>query len=242
MHETNAQCDPAEQIFATGKIDLIEAQHAHAIIDIQPQGSSEHYQSTILAVDPAARTIAIDEVFPSSFSAAHGAALNVTLRLTHNRRVKFSTRLLRARVCGARYELIMPPDFTYSQRRNCYRFKLGHLATSAEFRNAHNYYCSADVFDISLAGIRLYLHQHIDFKVGDTLKQLSFMLNGQEFICDAIARNLSQDSEGRPIIGAELKNMSRLQQRALEKILAQFHRNLARQKADNKVVTIQTTH
>ncbi len=239
MFDIKTANDRAEQTLAAGKIDLIEAQHAHAIIDIQPQGSNNHYQSTILAVDPAARTIAIDEVFPSGFSATHGTALNVTLRLTCNRRVTFSTRLLRASKSDARYELAMPPNFTYNQRRNCYRFKFTPAqSANAEFRGAHNFYCSANLLDISLMGIRLELNHQIDIATGDALQQLSFVLCGREFSCDAVTRNLLRDIEGRTVIGAELKNMPRLQQRALEKILAQLHRNLARQKAEKRIAEI----
>lgn len=243
MYATSASREHAENILTTGKVDLIEAQHAHAIIDIQPHGSDKYYQSTILAVDPAARTIAIDEVFPDGFSAPHGAELNVTLRLTHNRRVTFSTRLLRAIASGARYELVMPPNFTYSQRRDCYRFKLAPmLSASAEFRDTHNHYCSANILDISLMGIRLQLNHQIGIAQDDALKQLSFVLYGQEFFCEATARNSITDFEGQAIIGVEFKNMPRLQQRALEKILAQLHRNMARQLAEKRISDIDKLH
>lgn len=243
MQDTNAMHHRAEQIFPPGKIDLIEAQHAHAIIDIQPLGSNQHYQSTILAVDPTARTIAIDEVFPSGFSAAHGAALNVTLRLAHNRRVTFSTRLLDAGASAARYALVMPPDFTYSQRRDYYRFKLPPaLSGGAEFRGAHDFYCSANILDISLVGIRLQLNHQIDIAMGDTLKQLAFDLGKSEFFCEAVVKNLLRDNEGRVTIGALFKNMPRPQQRGLEKILAQLHRTLARQKAEKKIAGAYGTH
>lgn len=242
MHDTNALRDHVESTAATGRIDLIEAQHAHAIIDIQPQGSSQHYQSTILAVDPTTRTIAIDEVFPSGFSAAHGAALNVTLRLRH-RRVTFSTRLLGAGAGAARYALVMPPNFTYSQRRDCYRFKLApSLSGSAEFRGVRDYFCAANILDISLIGMRLQLNHQIDIAVDDTLKQLSFVLCGSEFFCEATVKNLLRDGEGQAVIGVKLKNMPRPQQRALEKILAQLHRNLARQKAEKRSADAHGSH
>lgn len=225
--------DYTQPMASAGKIDLIEAQHAHAIIDIQAQGSDLRYQSTIRAVDPVARTIEIDEVFPNNFNAAHGEALQITLRLMHNRRVTFATRLLRAR--GRCYELVMPPNVTYNQRRDCYRFRLTTTSVAgAEFRYDRDYFCSASVLDISLMGIRLKLNHDIDVAPGDRLQQLSFLLHGREFICDAIVVNALRDIDGNIVLGAELSNMPRLQQRALEKILAQLHRNLARQKSEEK--------
>lgn len=229
MYDVSALRDHTQHISTAARIDLIEAQNAHAIIDIQPEGSNTLYQSTIRAVDPVARTIEIDEVFPNGFNAAQGEALKITLRLMHNRRVTFATRLLRR--SGHTYKVFMPSNVTYTQRRACYRFKLTAMPVEAEFRDSHDYYCSACVLDISLMGVRLQLNHQIDVAPGDKLKQLSFALYGHEFLCDAIAVNSLRDGENRLVIGAELKNMPRTQQRALEKILAQLHRNLARQKA-----------
>jgi c-di-GMP-binding flagellar brake protein YcgR len=241
MYDIGAVRNHSEQASTSGNIDLIEAQHANAIIELQTLDSGDRYQSTILAVDPTARTIEIDEVFPSGFNAPHGAALNVTLRLTHNRRVTFSTRLLRAGC--ARYELAMPPGFTYNQRRNCYRFKITPaLSAGAEFRDAHDYYCSAQLLDISLTGARLQLNHQIDVAPDQLLHQLTFKLLGSDFLCSAVIKNCTRHTDGRAIVGVEFKSMPRPQQRALEKILAQLHRNLARHKAERRATDAHKLH
>lgn len=216
------------------KLDLIEAQHAHAIIDIQPEGSADIYQSTILNVDAVTKTIVIDELFPQGFLGKAGQPLTVTLRLAGNRRVSFSTRLLAVKSYSdsTHYHLALPADIGYNQRRETYRFRLSQpFAGTSEFVTDDQFYCAGVVQDISLNGVRLALQHRVALQAGDALPQLTFEFAGLTFQCQADVRNVQSDESGNVAIGVKFRNMPRPQQRSLEQTLARWHREQARQTA-----------
>ena len=220
------------------KLDLIEAQHAHAIIDIQAEGAAEIYQSTILNVDATAKTIVVDELFPQGFLGKSGQPLTVTLRLAGNRRVSFSTRLLMLKNYSdsTHYHLALPADIGYSQRRETYRFRLSQpFAGTSEFVTNDRFYCAGVVQDISLNGVRLALQHRVALQSGDALPQLTFEFAGMTFQCQADVRNVQSDETGNVAIGIKFRNMPRPQQRSLEQTLARWHREQARQTAAARI-------
>lgn len=213
------------------KVDLISAQHAHAIIDVRIEGSTQIFQSTIVEVDLSRKWIVIDEMFPSGFNGARGQRLTVTLRLAGDRRVDFATQLLErtARNGAARYHLELPAGFSYSQRRETWRFRVTTPTVGfSEFVTPQNYYCAGQLQDISLCGIRVQLQQRIAVNAGDILPELRFEFLGSKFRCQGLVRNVFYDVAGNAIVGIEFQQMMRLQERELERILVRLQREEAR--------------
>ncbi len=235
MAETYALSQPPMRSPADAtKIDLIEAQHAFAIIDVQPQSSTHFFQSAILAVDPPSRTIMIDDLFPAC-GLQQGAPLAITLRLTNERRVRFSTRVIDKQPHGDAicYRVAMPDHLTYNQRRDSYRFRLSE--GFAEFHTHEGYYCAGSIQDISLTGARVLLDHQIVIAPGAVLNRFSFEFSGNRFNCEAIVKRCHRDIENKDIIGVEFNAMPRAQQRILEKAIFQLHRSVAKQHAENRV-------
>lgn len=240
-----AMTNDTNRVSTGTSIDLIEAQNTHAIIDVQAQGSATIYQSTILAVDPSSRQIIIDELFPAGFAGMRGLPITITLRLAGNRRACLKTQLLERHSLGGntRYCVAMPADCTYTQRRSAYRFRLNPQAAAyAEFLVPGNFFCSGSISDISLSGMRLILNHRVQLRTGAALDNITFGFAGEQFSCQASVRNIHTDAHGIDIIGVEFKDMPRPQQRVLEKILMQFHRNLAREKARNGFASKAVLH
>lgn len=212
------------------KVDLISAQHAHAIIDVRIDGSTQIFQSTIVEVNLNRKWIVIDEMFPAGFNGARGQRLTVTLRLA-GRRVDFTTQLLeRTGLNGAsRYHLELPAGFSYSQRRETWRFRVTTPSVGfSEFTTPQHYYCAGQIQDISLCGMRVQLQQRIAVSAGDILPELQFEFLGSKFCCQGLVRNLFYDVAGNAIIGIEFRQMTRPQERELERILVRLQREEAR--------------
>ena len=222
------------------QVDLIGAQRSHAIIDVHPAGDRQVYQSTIVGVDLDARCIEIDELFPVGFSGRRGQPLAVTLRLPNNRRERFATRLLDVGTdSGApRYRLALPTGFTYEQKRQTYRFRLGaRLGGYAEFRTTEHFLCSGSMQDISVRGLRVKLQQQVALAPGTVLDSLNLEFSGLRLQCQGMVRSCGTDIGGDAVVGIELLNLPRPQERSLERCLAQLHRQLARESAEARLAT-----
>ena len=226
----NAASSTAE---ASIKVDLISAQHAHAIIDVRCEGSESVWQSTIVSVDMSRKCIVIDEMFPAGFAAWPGQQMKVTLKLANARRVEFATTLLAShtRTGTQRYHLALPAGITYSQRREAFRFRIGAGAGHAEFHVQGRYFCAGAMQDISLGGLRVQLQNRIDLEEGEVLEALRFEFAGQRFHCRGTVKNIGVDIGGDRVIGIGIHDMPRPEERALERKLAQLHRQEARDAA-----------
>lgn len=225
------------------KIDLISAQHAHAIIDVRSEGSTQIFQSTIVEVDLGRKWIVIDDMFPAGFNGARGQRLTVTLRLAGDRRVDFTTQLLErtARNGATRYHLELPAGFSYSQRRETWRFRASTAAMGfAEFTTPQQFYCGGQIQDISLCGMRVQLKHRIAVSAGDVLPQLHFQFLGSTIRCQGLVRNVCCDVAGNVIVGVEFRQMLRPQERELERLLVRLQREEARAVAAARLQSAQT--
>lgn len=210
-----------------GHFNLIVAQRAQAIIDIALIGSTEHFQSAILAVDPSAQCIVIDELFPAGFVALPGQRVIVTLRLENDRRESFGTEVLSRDDAGG-YRLRLPESVDYRQRRAAFRVPVPqHWAHSGEFFAPGSSRCAATVRDISPSGIRLEVLEWSPLKQGDTLEELHFELLGHHYECRASVRNIRVKGSSSIEIGAAFIDLPRPQQRALERSIMQLQRRQA---------------
>ena len=209
--------------------NLIVAQRAQAIIDIAILGSSELFQSAIVAVDPAAHTIAIDELFPAGFIALSGQRVTVTLRLDGERRESFSTEVIgRNPAQAGGYLLRLPASIDYRQRRNDYRVAMPvSSARSGEFFTPGSARCAAVVRDISPNGIRLEITEWSPLKQDDVLEELHFELFGTNYQCRARVRNIRVKGTSSVEIGAAFIDLPRTQQRTLERCIMQLQRRHA---------------
>lgn len=213
----------AAQTSSSPHFNLIVAQRAQAIIDIAVIGSTEHFQSAILAVDSQARAITIDELFPAGFVAQPGQRVIVTLRLEGGHRESFSTEVISHD--AGRYRLRLPDSIDYQQRRAAFRVQVpSHWARGGGFFTPGSSRCSANVRDISPSGIRLEVVDGTALRPGDTIEELYFELLGRAYQCRASVSNIRHKGSNSTEIGVAFIDLPRPQQRALERSLMQLQR------------------
>lgn len=217
---------------ADADLNLIEAQRASAIIDVDIDGAGGRYQSVILQVDPQVGSILIDELFPAGFSGLPGQPLTITVRRLDGSRSSFTTRVIERRnIDGAdNYLLTLPASIAYQQRREVFRLRLGRRGgVVSEFQTADQQFCAATVHDLSAAGICLELQNSVQVAAGDVLTALDFDFEQQRFSCQARVRHVYCDRAGKIMVGAAFYDFPRLQQRALERLIMQQQRLAVKQ-------------
>lgn len=216
-------------------LNLIVAQRAQAIVDIAIIGSTERFQSAIIAVDPSAQTIAIDELFPAGFTALPGQRVIVTLRRDNEHRESFNTTVIQRRA-GAGYLLQLPASVDYHERRADYRIVMPRSSVrNGEFFTPGSRRCAGFVRDISPSGIRLEIDEWSPLQPDDMLEELYFELFGLRYQCSARVCNLRVRSTSSIEIGAAFIDLARPQQRALERSLMQWQRHQAASVAQQRV-------
>jgi c-di-GMP-binding flagellar brake protein YcgR len=217
-------------------LNLIIAQRTQAIIDIAIVGSTKRFQSAIIAVDASAQTIAIDELFPAGVTAQPGQRVVVALRLDGERRESFSTAVIQRRA-GAGYLLQLPESVDYRERRSDYRVVMPRSGMcNGEFFTPGSRRCAGFIRDISPSGIRLEIAEWSPLQAGDVLEELHFELFGLRYQCQAQVRNIRVKNTSGIEIGAAFIDLSRLQQRALERSLMQWQRRQAASVAQQRAV------
>lgn len=234
---TESKTDSDADSSSPPHFNLIVAQRAQAIVDIAIVGSTERFQSAIIAVDPAAHTIAIDELFPAGFTALPGQRVIVTLRLDNERRESFSTDVIQRNVNAPTggYLLRLPASVDYRQRRTDYRVTMpSGSARNGEFFTPGSSRCAAQVRDISPNGIRLEIAEWSPLKQGDVLEELHFELFGLSYQCRARVRNIRVKGTSSIEIGAAFIDLPRPQQRALERCIMQLQRRQAASAAQQR--------
>lgn len=214
-------------------LNLFDVQRSHALIDVAIDGVDARYQSIILNVDPLRGTIVIDELFPGGFVGLPGQPVTVTVRLDGSRRLTFNTHIIARRDDDGldSYSLALPESLDYNQRRGAFRLQLGQgWGIVTEFIAPDHQRCAARVRDLSSTGIRLEM-QGGDLATGDVLEDLHFEFAGRNFRCQADVRNVSGGSENgeRVLVGAAFRDLPKLEQRSLERMIMQLQRQQVQQ-------------
>jgi c-di-GMP-binding flagellar brake protein YcgR len=89
--------------------------------------------------------------------------------------------------------------------------------------------CSATVRDLSSTGIRLELEHLSTVAEGDVLTDLQFEFAGRSFQCQADVRNVANSAGDNVIVGAAFRDLPRMEQRSLERMIMQMQRQQAQQ-------------
>jgi len=213
-------------------LNLFDVQRSHALIEVAVDGSDAHYQSIILALDPEAGTLTIDELFPGGFVGLPGQPLTITVRLDGKRRLTFSTHILARRNDEGveSYSLALPEFVDYNQRRGAFRLQLrGGWGAASQFLAPGQNRCSATVRDLSSTGIRLELQDAADVAEGDVLTDLQFEFAGRSFQCHADVRNVAHNANDNVVVGAAFMDLPKVEQRSLERMIMQMQRQQAQQ-------------
>lgn len=215
-------------------LNLFEVQRSHALIDVAISGTDARYQSIILDVDPLRGSLAIDELFPAGFVGLPGQPVSITVRLDGARKLTFNTHILvRSETDGLEtYTLALPESLDYNQRRGAFRLQLGQgWGVISEFVGPDKQRCSARVRDLSSTGLRLELPDSASMATGDQLLDLQFEFGGRHFHCGADVRNVSEQKRvgENIVIGAAFRDMPRIEQRSLERMIMQLQREHVQQ-------------
>jgi c-di-GMP-binding flagellar brake protein YcgR len=216
-------------------LNLFDIQRSHALIDVAIDGIDARYQSIIIGVDPERGVLEIDELFPGEFVGLPGQPVTITVRLDGARRLTFNTHVIARHDDGQleSYWLALPKSLDYNQRRGSFRLQLGQgWGVMSEFLAPDHERCSARVRDLSSTGIRLEVIGGTRPATGDVLHDLHFEFAGRNYQCAASVRNVTHsgdDAAERFLIGAEFSDMSRVEQRSLERMIMQLQRQQVQQ-------------
>lgn len=217
-------------------LNLFDVQRSHALIDVAIDGIDARYQSIIIGVNPERGILEIDELFPPGFVGLPGQPVTVTVRLDGTRRLTFNTHIISRHDDGRleSYWLALPESLDYNQRRGSFRLQLGQgWGVVSEFLAPDHARCSARVRDLSSTGIRLEVLGGSRPTEGDVLEDLHFEFAGRNYQCVADVRNVinSSDTSDRFLIGAQFRDLSRVEQRSLERMIMQLQRQQVQQTA-----------
>lgn len=219
-------------------LNLFDVQRSHALIDVAIDGTDARYQSIIIGVDPERGVLEIDELFPAGFVGLPGQPITITVRLDGKRRLTFNTHIISRRDDGQleSYWLALPESLDYNQRRGSFRLQLGQgWGVISEFLAPDQERCSARVRDLSSTGIRLEVVGGTKPSTGDVLHDLHFEFAGRNYQCAADVRNVTNlsanasEKSDRFLIGAQFRDLSRVEQRSLERMIMQMQRQHAQQ-------------
>lgn len=215
-------------------LNLFDVQRSHALIDVAIDGVNARYQSIIIGVNPERGVLEIDELFPGGFFGLPGQPVTITVRLDSVRRLTFKTHIISRREDGPleSYWLALPESLDYNQRRSSFRLALGQgWGVTSEFLAPDQERCSARVRDLSSTGIRLEVVGSARPAAGDVLHDLHFEFAGRNYQCAADVRNVttSKDESDRFLIGAQFRDMPRIEQRSLERMIMQLQRQQVQQ-------------
>ena len=215
-------------------LNLFDVQRSHALIDVAIDGIDARYQSIIIGVDPERRRLEIDELFPAGFVGLPGQPVTITVRLDATRRLTFNTHIIARHDDDGldSYWLALPETLDYNQRRGSFRLQLGQgWGVVSEFSAPDQERCSARVRDLSSTGIRLEVLGGARPVTGDMLHDLHFEFAGRSYQCAAAVRNVTSATgvADRFLIGAEFRDMSRTEQRSLERMIMQMQRQQVQQ-------------
>lgn len=210
-------------------LNLFDVQRSHALIDVAIDGIDARYQSIIIGVDPERGILEIDELFPPGFVGLPGQPVTVSVRLDGKRRLTFASHIISRHDDGQleSYWLALPESVDYNQRRGSFRLQLGQgWGVNSEFLTPEQERCSARVRDLSSTGIRLEVVGATRPAAGDVLEDLQFEFAGRNFHCAADVRNVtnSGNTSDHFLIGAQFKDLSRVEQRSLERMIMQMQR------------------
>ena len=215
-------------------LNLFDVQRSHALIDVAIDGVDARYQSIIIGIDPERGVLEIDELFPAGFVGLPGQPITVTVRLDGARRLTFNTHIISRHDDGRleSYWLALPEELDYNQRRGSFRLALGQgWGVISEFLAPDQQRCSARVRDLSSTGIRLEVIGGKPPTTGDVLNDLQFEFAGRNYQCVADVRNVTSAGEkpDRFLVGAAFRDMSRVEQRSLERMIMQLQRQQVQQ-------------
>ncbi|MGB1800059.1 MAG: flagellar brake protein [Gammaproteobacteria bacterium] len=204
----------------------------HSLLSILLDNSDEYYGSTIIEINNEKNYLVIDELYPIE---GH-KKIEVSSRLLINTQYKGAfvnfTGIVEAigeNDKAAYYKIAMPAEVEYHQRRNTYR-----IATSVSetipvtLVNEDDIMIKGELRDISHGGlcIRINALSHLSLASDDYIPTcLIHVESGQKILTSVNVCHVEKINEtGSLRIGAEFANISKIDRRELEHLIAKLER------------------
>lgn len=215
-------------------LHLHQAQRSRSFVEVAVAGDSEIYQSMVLELDPEARTLLIDELFPSGFVGLPGQSVTLSIRQPGGRKLKFNSVIQQQHQHNGAplYVLAMPRDIETDQRRNSYRLPMGNVAIDSHFEGPDRQSYHGRLCNVSSTGVAIEVAADSanSFHYNDRLNHVMFDFAGINIDCAMTIRSVATEEEqnGRLLIGAEFVDLPQLEQRILEKSIMRIQRDRLR--------------
>jgi len=218
---------------------LQQAQQQREFVEVSLPGDDTVYQSLLLELDGAERTILIDELFPGTAFVSPGQTMRLRIRQPGGRSLKFQSRVLETYSYddAPLFVIAMPEFIDYAQRRNNYRLPVESImAVDVDFTAPDNKIYSGRIGDISASGLSLMLPKppECGLAYGNTLANVNFEFAQININSDLTVRSLPSTiaADNALRIGAEFSGLSAQQAKALELTILQIQRERLRRGED----------
>jgi c-di-GMP-binding flagellar brake protein YcgR len=217
----------------------------HSLLSITIGSSDEYYGSTIIEINNDENYLVIDELYPTE---GHnqieiGSQLNFSTQYS-GAFVNFTSNIeaIGKNEKAAYYKIGMPKEVEYHQRRNTYR-----IATSinnpiaVNLVNEEEILIKAELRDVSHGGLCLRINSlpHIEIKKRDYIPTCLIQVDNSRKILTSlnICHVETIEETGSLRIGAEFSQISKIDRRELEHLIASLERAIIQKikRTDKKV-------
>jgi c-di-GMP-binding flagellar brake protein YcgR len=216
----------------------------HSLLSVLIEFSDEYYGSTIIEINNKENYLVIDELYPIE---GH-EKIKTGSRLTFNTQyqgafVNFVSTIeaIGENKKAAYYKIRMPDEVEYHQRRNTYRIATSLSETiPVTLVNEDEVMINGELRDLSHGGlcIRINALPHILLKSEDYIPTCLIQVSNRQKILTSIniCHVLELKETGSLRVGAEFANMSKIDRRELEHLIASLERAIIQKikRTDNK--------
>lgn len=204
----------------------------HSLLSVLIDSSDEYYGSTIIEINNKENYLVIDELYPIDGHEKIKTGSCLTFNTQYQGafvNFKSTVEAIGENDKAAYYKIGMPNEVEYHQRRNTYR-----IATSVSapipvtLVNEDDIMIKGELRDISHGGlcIRINALPHISLASEDYIPTCLIQVEGRQKILTSInichVENINETGSLR--IGAEFANMSKIDRRELEHLIASLER------------------
>lgn len=205
----------------------------HSLLSVQFESSDEYYGSTIIEINNKENYLVIDELYPREGHESIQTGTSLSFNTQYQGAfVNFNSTVeaIGENEKAAYYKIGMPEEVEYHQRRNTYR-----ISTSVSdpipvtLVNEDEIMINGELRDISHGGlcIRVNALPHITLAHEDYIPTCLIQVENKKILTSINLCHVEDISEtGSLRIGAEFANMSKIDRRELEHLIATLERSI----------------
>lgn len=218
---------------------------SHSLLTISFESSDACFGSTIIEINNDENYFVIDELYPEEGHSLIEVDKKLLINAHHAGAFVYFSAFIEAigkNEKAAYYKIDMPEEVEFHQRRNTYRVSTGISETiPVNLVNEDEILISAELRDISIGGVSLRINAmpHISLQSGDHIPTCLIQLEENRKILSSlnICHVEKMKGTGSLRIGAQFANISKIDQREVEHLIAYLDRKIIKKikRADTRI-------